>query len=459
MSQSEGRGASQRVVASVVLLVVAFLAGWFGHALTADRPATEVTPPSVDAGETVAERADDRQFDSPVLQGRPVDQETSKPTSADPGVDSVPEVQGHVASSTSINYIEESERAETGSLRVHVRHPSGDPAGGVTVSIVCRGGKPTPDEVSDDASGLAEFQGMDEGIWRIDCSFTGGSLWLTAAVFAGCVTEVGLVLPTRGSTFEGLVTDVITGPVEGETVTLTSAGGWTRAKLTTQTDRRGWFRFEGVPPGRWSVHLASWQSNSGFSRATSDLVAPGRTTRRDFSVGPRLRGVVRHGWTSAPVAGARVECRARGRLLDYTRSDSEGAFAFRSNLPSTLSLHVSKKGYSLAILSDIEITEEGTVVDVELAGAAGLRLRVTDSQGDPVSGALVVTAVPKVEGQGRLVSINVILDDEGGGFCDQILPGSYEVAFIAEGIGEARVEVTLDPGENNLQIQLRQSGR
>ena len=54
---------------------------------------------------------------------------------------------------------------------------------------------------------------------------------------------------------------------------------------------------------------------------------------------------------------------------------------------------------------------------------------------------------------------NVFLDSDGRGYYDEILPGAYVLRFGAKGIGEARVEVTLDPGENSLQIQLRQSDR
>ena len=146
-------------------------------------------------------------------------------------------------------------------------------------------------------------------------------------------------------------------------------------------------------------------------------------------------------------------------MLDQTRTNAEGAYAFRSNLPSKVSLHVSMEGYGFTVVRDIVVSETGTVVDVELAEAAKLRLRVTDPLGNPVAGNLLIDVDPAVTGQGSNMSTNVFLDSDGRGYYDEILPGAYELRFSAKGIGQAQVEVTLDPGENNLQIQLRQSDR
>jgi len=439
----------------LVLLAVAFCVGWIAHSLTVWAPESDAARPLENGALPDDRRPPSRTGDDAVLRGNPV--EPTPPSGAESAAAAPPESEAlpSVASSPAVRFLEVPGGGEAGSLHVRVQDPQGDAAGGMTVGILCHGGKPTSRELATDASGLAAFEGLDENVWRVECSFPGGRLVSAAEVFAGYVTEVSLVLPIRGSTFEGIVTDVIKGPIEGETVTLTSVGGWSRATLTTHTDSRGWYRFEGVPPGAWSIHLASWRSDSGFSRSTSDLVAPGRTTRRDFSIGPRLRGTVRDLRTRDPVAGVRVQCTERGRMLDSTTTDADGAYAFRTQLPSTVGLMMSKSGYGFTALRDIAVPEEGAVVDVDLAEAARLRVHVTDPQGGPVAGSLYVGVDPKVAGQGTDVGTNIFLDAEGRGSYDEILPGAYTLHFSANDVGSTRLEMTLFPGENSLEVQLQ----
>ena len=83
-----------------------------------------------------------------------------------------------------------------------------------------------------------------------------------------------------------------------------------------------------------------------------------------------------------------------------------------------------------------------------------MRLHVTDANGAPVAGDLFVGVHPKVEGQGTDIGTGVMLDAEGRGSYDQVLPGAYELRFSQRGVGAATTEITLLPGENSLEVRL-----
>ena len=312
-----------------------------------------------------------------------------------------------------------------------------------------------PRSVDTDARGNAEFSGLGPGVWQVRWEFAGGQQNLTTHIFAGYATDLRLVLPA-GAAVEGTVRHMITGAVEGETVKLSSVDGGARTTLKTRTDRNGRYTFESVPPGFFSINLASSVSTQGSNFSSSLFVAPGQRIRKDFVVGPLLGGTVRELRTSLPIEGARVELRQGGRTLASATTDAGGIFSFAEMAPLTATLVISKEGYGLTVLRDVAISEDGRMVDVEMPQAARLRLRVIDSHSEPISGSvsLSVRPLPLDEGTSS-IGATVSLDVNGRGLYNQIGPGTYELYLSAENRGWVRLSTTLVPGDNELEVRLQ----
>ncbi len=426
----------------IALVLLAFLAGWFGHSLFG--PGAEPRP---DANREGPAPLDDRlPATVPGLEAAPP--RPPEPPKNAPAAPAEPAVAG-----ASTQTAPRSGDAAHGTLRVRVREFSGNAVPGITVRVFRPEPTPVSKDAATDADGAAELSGLDPGEWQVQALFSEGSQISNVSVHAGHLTEVVLVHPARGVRFEGTVRDVTKGPVEGVVVTLsTMEGGY--VTLKAQTNANGFYRFEGVRPGGWNVSLSSNASTSGFSQSNRVFVPPDETFRKDFLAGPLLRGTVRDRDTGEPIAGVNVQSQRRGQYLDMVTTDAEGAFGFKGLNPGRLDLTLLRSGYGLTILRDIEVPAEGAAVNLEMSPAARLRLHLTDAKGRAVTGDVFIGVTPKVEGQGTPVGMSFQADAEGRATYDQILPGSYVLRFVAKGIGEAQVEANLILGENALEVRM-----
>lgn len=423
----------------LALLLLAFLAGWFGHSLFVPGAVTGPVP----GGELATPRTEDPRPIAPGLAAAPAQPPgpgpVARPRAEEPAV-----VAGTVQTSPQAG------DTSAGTLRVRVREFSGKPVPGIALSL--RGGQAgsSPQSATTDADGLAEFTGLSAGEWQLQTTFPEGMQTALAAVYAGRVTDLSLVHPARGVLFVGTVRDAGGAPLEGVTVTLSTMEAGCYATLKTTTDASGAYRFEGVRPGGWNVSLST--NTSGFSQANHFFVPPGETYRKDFRAGPLLRGAVRDHGTRTPIAGVNIQSMRGGSYLEAVKTEADGTFGFKGLGPGTVDLMLSRSGYGLTIVRSVEVPAEGAAVDLELSQAARLRLHITDAQGQPVSGSVYI-GVTSAD-QKTSIGTNFFADADGKAAYDEILPGSYVLDFKADGRGAARVETTLVLGENSLEIRL-----
>lgn len=165
-----------------------------------------------------------------------------------------------------------------------------------------------------------------------------------------------------------------------------------------------------------------------------------------------LEGTVRDSATGRPIAGVRVVGRDTG-LRDEGLTDAEGRYCLREVPPGKWTLIVSRDGYGIRFVRDVEFAAEPRTQDFELDPAATLHVHVTDSAGRPVVGRIYLV-VNGHEEKLTNVSTSVEADADGHAVYKQIMPGRYKLRIMKEGVGEANVEAEIAPGENVVRVRL-----
>jgi RNA polymerase sigma factor (sigma-70 family) len=227
-----------------------------------------------------------------------------------------------------------------------------------------------------------------------------------------------LVMRLRGgASIGGLVVDEAGVPVTGATV-LVSASGYSEPRrpenrsgtevvfeVPTETDPRGRWHFDGLPPDAVKVELQILHPNYSSGPPVSHSMS-GRGVRR-----PRLadlrrgtdrqilkRGVMVVGQVldpdGRPIAGATVTESSRGNVfLPFTRrstSDVDGQFAMHFEPNERIEL-TAQSGRLAAATLPLVLDEKDRSVKIHLAPGRVVRGRVVDRLGHPLPAALVWT--------------------------------------------------------------------
>lgn len=263
--------------------------------------------------------------------------------------------------------------------------------------------------------------------------------------------EVTVPMPD-GATVTGIVRHLERGPLAEVTLEAKSKEDPYQDTLRTRTDKEGRFTLRNVPPGRHRFKVTG--KAAGYEqhpRASFEIPGPG-TYERDLVLGRlALRGVIREAGSGAPIAGARVQVQ-KPYFASCTSAD-DGTYAFRDLAPGTLQLALLRDGYETRFYFDVELpADETKVLDLDMVAAAVLHLKLEDDQGRPVTGS-VFLGVSRVGEQSSL-GTSLRTDENGRATYDRISPGKYVLSFRGDHTEVTKVEATIEPGENSLDVVL-----
>jgi hypothetical protein len=303
--------------------------------------------------------------------------------------------------------------------------------------------------VTTDEEGRAQLSSLQPGRWYLQLSAGGASYTVTVDLVPGRVSEVRL-RSGSGVVVTGIVSEHGRGPLAKVTIALTTTRGPVRSSYWGTTDEKGRYRIPNVPPGVYTLTAVPGPAGSFRRREVQFVVeAPGPVTR-DVVVGvPGLSGVVCDGTTGRPIPG--VSIRVQNGAFASATTDPQGRFLFLDLAQGPHRLLVSKPGYGLLFLDGVTGRE---TVEIELEPAARLRLRVIRPSGEPYVGRLYLGVAPVVRGEGTQVGTSLTTDDAGRGAYDQVVPGQYTLDLRADGVGAAKVSVTIPSGEIEVDVRL-----
>ncbi|MCU0223923.1 MAG: carboxypeptidase-like regulatory domain-containing protein [Acidobacteria bacterium] len=247
---------------------------------------------------------------------------------------------------------------------------------------------------------------------------------------------VTLEIP-RDAVVYGTARDRTGEPLADRVIRLSSADGSEKAATA---DRSGRFRFEGVAPGVWRLHLSTG-AEDGRQVRFPVMVEPGERRRVDLSLeaATLVHATVERGWNFPVVA-------TEWRRLDEPRPGSATSFAEVSP-DGSLSVLLPARGiYEVEPLSQTEWRgdERGGAIVVDARSPTGQPLRIEaptarisgtvfDANGVPVPRASVM-AIQQVVGTGLERSHRDTRTDARGDFrLERLQHGTYALFVTASG--------------------------
>ena len=219
-------------------------------------------------------------------------------------------------------------------------------------------------------------------------------------------------------------------------------------------DSSGTGRYTTIVPGTYEITVR----RQGYVRQTEHVeIRPGEN-RLSLRLEPAaeqgrisLQGTVRDSGTKLPIPDVRVVISQP--LFLETVTDADGVYRFRDVKPTAIVLAVSKDGYGVRYLRDIEVGAETKTLDLEMDPAETLHLHVTDRAGHAVVGRLFLGMFllgEKPANNGTYVEA----DAQGDAVYKQIVPGRYTLTVSQAGVGEVKIEVEITSGENFVRPRL-----
>jgi len=214
-----------------------------------------------------------------------------------------------------------------------------------------------------------------------------------------------------------------------------------RFEQTVETDERGFYRFDTLPPGvRGLVVSAPGMPDSDWFEVRPES---GKTIKQDVHILAKawIKGVVLDALTGAPIAGAELSTSwlMRNKFL----SDARGEFALPVDTSFWRAFHVRAPGYGFR---GIELPERAHVTGAEgvrvlLEPARKVRGRVLDVRGAPVAGAYVAACASEYGQTQQHDWIAGLTDAEGRFALDDLRPDMQHSLFVrAQGFGSVVYE-------------------
>lgn len=350
------------------------------------------------------------------------------------------------------------EGAPLAGAQVRLLWPPDDPEAGIAY-----GSRDATEPVTSNDRGEFEFPLISPGQYGLSISHPehldlNGS---TAAVPDGDgYSDLGVFTLTPGAEIHGGVVDSGRRPVQGaETQTNQQSQGRPLQNRTTTTDQGGRFRLSGLLPVL--ADLTATAEGYVASRVRSVRPGTGESIEIELAEGASLAGrVLDTDGTAAADVEVRLNLpvdellRANSAVFGLGffkrgRTDGDGRFRFDDVVParwtaeaSTEDAGASQEGIELALgeLHEIEL---------RLQPVDELTVHVTNHLGEPVAKA-EISVGPKVRSQRRARGHT----DSGGRVDLWISPGSANVEIEHPDLPSQSREVVLDPGDNELHVQL-----
>ncbi|MEE8526400.1 MAG: carboxypeptidase-like regulatory domain-containing protein [Thermoanaerobaculia bacterium] len=333
--------------------------------------------------------------------------------------------------------------------------------------VLRRAGVAEPPAASTDSRGLFAVPGLAPGRYRLEVEARG---FAPAAVPGLEIPggdgefDIGVLVLLPGAEISGRVVGTGGEPIAGAEIHLSDDP---RSALRPPapddaepprafTDGAGGFVVADLRPGE---PLSLTIRKTGYLSQRLDAVkAPSsKPVEVVLRRAARISGVV-VGEGGEPVAGARVEIaaaadRLRLSVRDAT-TDAGGRFEIEGVALGSLSLAADADGYLPYRATDLRATEGQSIADLEVTLVLGATIagRVTDSDGRPVAGA-VVLGYPVGE-RGTFVRRQGTSGEDGRYRLAGVGTGPHRVAAEHQDFARRVREIAVEPGVNELDLEL-----
>ena len=219
-------------------------------------------------------------------------------------------------------------------------------------------------------------------------------------------------------------------------------------------DAKGLGRNARIVPGTYVLTL---RADGFFSHSERIEIKPGenhlsmRLDRTEETRRLSLQGTLRDSVTGRPVPGVSVRIQRPRHFEALT--DENGTYRLHDVPPGPCVLILSRDGYGIRVVRDVEVGAEVRALDFQLAPAATLHVYATDSANRPVVGRIFL-GINGLGAKTTRIGTGIEADAEGHAIFRKIVPGPYELRIRCSGVGEAKVNVEITPGENTLRVRL-----
>jgi hypothetical protein len=271
------------------------------------------------------------------------------------------------------------------------------------------------------------------------------------AVAAGeTVTDVELVLDEEGGlSISGRVTNVEGEPLDQGNIHVYGGSGHSKS---AETDKEGHYEVKGLAEGNYQVNVYRYN----YSQQNEQNIAAG-STGIDFVLEATgtIEGVVVDATNGEPIADFEIgQTQGRRDSLEYwmrerlTRTRSEtGAFALNDVQAGEATVFARASGYSMAVqpVNGVNADSPITGVVIELEPGMQVSGTVTNSAGEPVSGAMLyIGRIPDQWRRERAVDTRT--DASGAFTLDGLRSSDTQLAAYYPGYAPASVSIT--PGRD-----------
>jgi len=461
---------TKAALAAVGLLL--FAGGvWLGKSQAPEAPSAPPPTPTVARAEPTSAPAPRRRPEEPVA-APPVATPTPVPVAATTPVPAAPVTHARAPapgaappskSTQSTRLAEATSDAGRGALRIFVTDGAGVAREGAFVCFSNSEVKAEQTNTRSGADGKAEYASVAPGRAYLSVGLDGRNRCVPIEVVAGRWTEVPWTFATGSAVVEGTVRHATKGLLPKIYVTARMRAG-TSDSISATTDANGAFRLESVPAGTYDVTLRG-EGVGTDDRQRAEIVVPeAGIVRREIVVAiPSLTGVIRDVATSRPING--VDVAMQDPTFTHATTDADGVYRFSDVTANKARLCISRDGWETRFVYTGPFSPDAPLAfDVDLRAAAVLVVTVTDENGRPFFGEVILSI--NNFGGGSSFSTNVFADAAGVLRYAKLGTGEYDISIWAETgdpMGQSKnarsKHVTVQAGENPIAFTVTRPAR
>lgn len=265
----------------------------------------------------------------------------------------------------------------------------------------------------------------------------------TVSVRSDAEAPITLILIPDPGSIQGSIVDARTGlPIFGVLVSVIDSSNFQIA--STIADDASTFRFDGLPPGSYTVSVRALQYQSGTLGA---IVKSNAISPIHFSLEPEPGSIL--GSVSPAVGGALIQLfNSNNILISTTISDPEGRFGFLSEAVGAYYLTSIADNFTSQVAGATVTANQTAQVTIDLTPNPGsIAGTVVDTAGNPIA-----TAVVRVLNSNESVRGSSPTQGDGSYIVEGVPIGTKTVIASAPSFSNQVKGITISPGQNVTQF-------